>query len=227
MIKIAGLMPIAVDLEKSLLREAIVEMRNTCDAVILLHDSRGVPAVISQCVTEQLWVEGGDEIWDDRANRMVLLARAAKYGCNFVMWLDDDELLGPSFTHKHVHELCEQADAQGHVAIMAKVKTAWNKTHWRTDGIFGRQVKVRLQLNPLMLKNPNFQVERRLHALPRLEGTEMWLPESDFVIHWGLRAKSLREKNVAKYLAADPENKFSEVRYDYLLDESGMTLEPL
>lgn len=232
--KIAGLLPLRLDPEKDNLHTVSRQLERVCDEVIILHDNPSVlcgPPRVDIRLSEEIVIHDGswDCKWNDWANRLILLVRAGKHDYRWVLWLDADEELGKTFTREHVHEICEQADAQGHVAIMAKVKTAWTETHWRKDGIFSNQMKTLLQVNPLMLKNPNFEYspERKLHGFPRLEGPKMFLPETDFLIHWGLRSRSLREKNVAKYKLADPNGEFTEVPYDYVLNDAGAMLEPL
>lgn len=226
--KIAACLPLKLDPEKSNLSESMKQMATVTDEIIVLLDHQPwVTGLNCVKITETLSLSGGDGIWNDFALRSTLLARAAHYSCRWVMWLDDDETLGPFLTRVRIRELCAQAEESGSVCVMPRVRTAWNATHWRADGIFGDQRKPLLQLNPFMLKSATFEYgpEQRLHCYPIMAGPR--LSVDDYLIHWGMRTQALREKNVSKYEAADPECEFSNVRYDYLLDETGIDLRPL
>lgn len=226
--KIAALMPLRIDREKTMLGWAMRDIERVCDEFIVLHDRPdGPPPGILVPFVEEMIVNSAGDAWDDWSNRATLLVRAAKFGCAWAMQLDDDETLGPSWTRERVHQLCEEAEASGFVQIICKVRTVWDEQHYRTDGVFANQHKTFLLKNPFMLKEIKFEFDpqHRLHHFPNLEGPKMFV--DDFILHHGMRTRSMREKNVAKYAAADPENKFSSVKYDYLLSTEGMTLEPL
>lgn len=231
-IKISGLLPLKLDPEKDILHTVSRQLYDVCDEVIILHDNPDLslgPPRTDIGLAEEIVIQDGKSYskWHDWSNRMALYARAAKYECQWAMLQDADETLGPTITRARVRGLCEQADANGQVAVIVRVRTAWSDTHWRTDGVFGNQSKPLLVKNPLMLKNPNFMwtPEKRLHGLPRLEGPVLWV--DDFIVHHGMRTRSLREKNVAKYAAADSNNEFSSIPYDYLLNEDSATFELL
>lgn len=228
--KIAGLLPLKIDPEKSTLYDSAKDIIRVTDEFIILCDGPQPEArnvLTGLRATEFITVEGGDGVWNDFTNRLTLLARAAKYGCRWCAFIDDDEVLGPSLTRERVRQICTDADAAGQVVVSVSVRTAWNESQYRTDGLFGGQNKPLFQVNPLMLKAPVFfhTYDKLLHFFPRLEGPEGRV--EDFLIHWGMRTRSLREKNVRKYQQADKEQKFSTVPYDYLLDETGMTLAPI
>lgn len=227
-LKIAGLLPLKVDPEKSKLQEMVKNLSDTCDEIIVLHDNpEGARPIVLGPVTEHLKVEGLTQGWDDFSNRATLLIRAAKYGCRWGMQLDDDETMGPTLTRERVHDICQKCEDDGYVQVVVKVRTAWNETRWRTDGVFGVMIKSFLVKNPYMLQHPEFEYgpDYALHHFPTLNGPKLVV--DDYIIHWGLRSPSLRKKNVEKYQMADPENKLSGVQYDYLNDETGIILEPL
>ena len=224
--KIAALIPLRINPEKTKWSEASAAAERLCDSVIVLHDRQANDLQGFQC-TEELRVEGGDGVWNDWCNRATLLARAAKYGCRWVMWLDDDETPGPTLTRERVQQLCSEAEAGGYVQVSVRVRTVWNETHYRCDGLFGCQMKTFLQLNPFALKNPCFEFapEYRLHHFPNLDGPKLYT--YDHIVHWGMRTRQLRELNTAKYEQADPEKNFSGVAYNYLLNEDGIKLRPI
>lgn len=225
--KIAGLIPHRPDPEKDMLAEVLDDLRSVCDEVIMLYDRTGFGSWRPD-LTENMWIEGGDGVWSDFLNRTCLLARAAKYDCRWVVWADSDERLGPTLTRARVLEICEQADKTGCPVVEARCRTAWNETQWRCDGLFKEQRKQYFQVNPFMVgKSIEFDrsPQARLHSFPTLKGPIMTV--DDHIIHWGLRTRSLREKNVARYEAADPKQEFSPIPYNYLLDEKGLKLAPI
>lgn len=227
-LKIAALMPLKIDPEKTLIKDALADATTVCDETIVLFDNDET-RIPRTDVTEvlRLWRKGP---WNDFTNRLTLLARAATYGCQWVMMLDDDERLSPTFTWERAHDICFMAQERGATKVIVRVKTAWNKTHWRTDNIFGMQRKTFFIQNPFMVPGPiqfEFGAGDFLHRPVSMTGPMFWAPQDLFIVHWGLCTRQLRVKNTAKYQDADPENKFSTAPYDYLLDESTLTLEPL
>jgi hypothetical protein len=227
--KVAALMPIKIDFGKSCISSAVSDAKGVSDDVILLWDN---PLAFNEGsdpgITENIMVRSIDESWNDWVNRATLLARAAKYKCDWAMWLDDDEELGPSLTYARIHELCEDADAKGFVCVDVLVRTAWDELHWRCDGRWATQRKLFLQKNPLMLQNPNFEStpNHYLHHFPSLVG-ERLRPAGDYIIHFGLYTPELRRKNAEKYKRMDPTQQFSPIPYDYVLDETGLKLKKL
>jgi hypothetical protein len=227
--RIAGIMQLKYDPEKSMLGTSLQSLMNCCDEVFVLIDNPGLnhppmPPGLTETLSVKTHSANG---WSDWGNKMALLARASKYGCRWAFHLDDDETIEPGMNFSNVHALCELADAQGATAVEFPVRTVWKEGLWRTDGIFGRQTKYVLQINALMLRSPTFEhtPEERLHAYTTVSGPKM--PTLRIITHWGLRTRSLREKNVARYESEDPDQKFSHVPYRYLLDEAGMELQPL
>lgn len=225
--KICACLPLLHHPEKSLFEAAINDMRALCDEIIVMHDFRS-SIDVGKFVSEELRITQQDPtFWHDYANRTTLLSRATRLGCECVMWLDDDELLGPSLTRERARNLCEEMIRGDYGQVIVQVRHMWNETHYRADGNFGTAKKTFFQLNPLMLKEPVFAwgPERKLHHFPNLDKPA--LEVQDYIVHFGLRTRSLREQNVLKYESADPECKFSCVPYNWLLDETGMELKPL
>lgn len=227
--KLAGLMPYRPDARKSRIGRALEDMARVCAEIIVLHDrphSLPTPA-LPRGVTEEVWITNNDSVWNDYSNRATLLARAAKYGCDWAMWLDDDETLGSDMTAARVGEICQDADLNQAVTVMVRVKTMWDEFHWRCDGVFGRQWKHFFQRNPFMIKNPQFEhgPADLLHNFPTLEGKRHNV--SAHILHWGMVTRELREANVEKYHKADPGAKFTDIPYNYLLDETGIHLKKI
>jgi hypothetical protein len=228
--KIAALMPLRMDPEKSKFFDALACLESTCDEIIVLHDRPDDLLSIPKSpikLTEEVIIKGGSDVWNDWCLRTTLLARAAACDCRWVMWLDDDETLGASLTRERVHQLCDAADAASQVAVSCRVRTLWSETHYRIDGPLGLQTKSLLQLNPFMVQNATFEYHPslRLHHFPLMTGPKSVC--ADYILHWGMRTPSLREKTIEKYSKADPEQKFVTDEYGSLMNETGIALEPL
>jgi len=223
-VKIGAILPLRLDPLKDMLPEVLEQLNDRCDHVFVLHDRARTK--LPWPVTEEVTIAGPGP-WNDWVNRLTLMARAIKYGCQFVVQNDSDEIVGPTLTRKRLVQLCEQSLAENIAEVIVNVRTAWTRTHWRTDGIYGQQVKSFILRNPFDVSPIDFEwgPDKRLHHFPNLKGTKLRV--DDYIIHHGLCTPEMRERNVAKYSAADKDNAFSCVRYDYLLNEQGITLEPL
>lgn len=226
--KLCACLPLRYDPEKSMLRDAILSMRKLCDEVIVMHDFASSLPPVWLLASEDLRVtRQKDPSWNDWTNRLTLAARATRLGCDVIMWLDDDELPGITLTYDRCRELCQQMLDGNYGQVIVRVRHAWNDTQWRADGMFGQAKKTFFQVNPLMLKSPVFKwgPDKQLHHFPNLDLPA--LEVDDHIVHWGLRTPALREKNIAKYEAADSECKFSCVPYSWLRDTQNIELRPL
>jgi hypothetical protein len=227
-------MPLKYDCEKSTLFDSLADLTNVCDEVVVLRDlgDRSLdmfPGTLK--ISEILHTIYQDRpSWNDWVNRVTLLVRAARLGCDFVMWLDDDERLGPDLTSRErIRNLCDTMARGNFGQVIVRVRHLWNETHWRCDDQFGQSFKTFLQPNPFVTRpdNINFKwgPEQALHHFPNLSDASYEV--NDYIIHHGHKTRSLREKSVRKYAEHDPDNKHSCVRYDWLLDETGIQLKPI
>lgn len=227
--KLCACLPLNYDAEKSMLFSgALADMKRIADEVIVLHDYQSVRNMPNLNVSEELRIEHQDKpFWHDLANRMTLLTRAMRLGCDYVMQLDCDETLGPTLTRARALEICQAIKDGNYGQARVKVRTVWDDKHWRCDGIYENMVKTFFHVNPLMLKEPRFAwgPDKQLHHFPNLDLPALHV--RDFIYHHGLRTPELRRKYVAKYEAADPDQKFSAWPYSKHADETGLKLLPL
>jgi len=219
--KIAGLMPIGRESKPDF--GSLNQLVALCDAVIVLADnvewSSGLPDEIARLARK-------NEEWNDWTNHLTLLARAAAHGCDWVLLLDDDELLEPSITRDGLHQQIEVAVHKGCDLISYRVREVWsaNPLQYRSDGIWGRKRKVVVHRNPLLGGFVHWQgnATARLHAQCLPHGKTM---ETECqLLHYGMSTPELRQARVDKYKQLDPTNHFNQIGYDYLIDETGMEL---
>jgi hypothetical protein len=189
--KIAGLMPITVSTPAASIRymQGLVDVPLT-----FLDDSPGE--------------------WNHYGNWLVLLAKAAKAYCDWVLWLDDDETLPPEVTKDTLLSLITQARNSGCVAVTFRRCDMWNETHWRSDGVWGRKRKVILQRNPLTEEFVHWRAshKERLHVQPLQVGDIM---QADVkIFHHGWNSPEKRIATRIKYVKEDPGNVFQPIGYD-------------
>lgn len=207
---------------------AFQQMRGLCDVVIVLCDSCHVFDAHWQKIAGGIRIDETIEVnnqlgWEDYTNRMTLLTRAAAHHCDWVLWLDDDEVLQGA-TRSKILEYIDLAEKLHRVAVRLEKREMWTDRHFRNDGIWKKQ-KLVLQKNPMLQLETRWRDWhlRRLHALPLQEGEIMDVAGSR-LLHYGMSTPELREARVRKYRLADPGNKFQPEGYDYMLDETGIEL---
>lgn len=227
--KTAALMPWrpAPMKSKSLAMACSNAVASVVDHVIILND-RTIPEKwqgINQ-QAEVISVFGGVDKWNDYGNRLTLLARAAALGCQWVVWCDDDWTF-PYLTKKALLEQIRDATERGCIGIQYRLREMWDSTHYRSDGMWNFKTKVAIQKNPLMDEMVHWRGNhlQPLHAMPLQVGDIM---EADCdVLHWGMCTEELRKDRCEKHKKLDPENKYQEIGYDYMLDYQGIELTPL
>lgn len=201
--KIAGLMPVK-DYDHG---PSLGQLKKLTDETFVFYDNQ-------------------DE-WNDYANRVMLLTRAASKGYEWVVWLDADELL---------HDVCKAdilnqvnfANKMGAIGVQYRVREMWDETHWRSDGIWGGKAKVVVQKNPMISPVVRWGPRHlnRLHAFPLQAGAMVETEKQ--LLHYGMSTPEKRTARFLKYKREDPSNKFQPgIGYDYLLDESGMVLQSI
>lgn len=206
---------------------AFQQMRELCDVVIVLCDGCHVFDAHWKKIAGGIRIDETIEInnglgWEDYANRMTLLTRAAAHKCDWVMWLDDDEVL-QKVTRQTILDQARDADWNGCVAVRYDKREMWTNHHYRNDGIWKKQ-KIVIQKNPFMDRAAEWRDWhlKRLHAMPLQVGDIMDVQTR--LLHYGMSTPELREARVRKYSSADPGNKFQPEGYDYMLDETNIEL---
>lgn len=165
-------------------------------------------------------------VWEDGLNHRLLVEAAWAHAPDWLLCLDADERLECGFRER-VRALLEAPAARGAPAYALRVLHPWNDgRHHRVDGVWGSKLIARL----FRARYDHVFDDRRLHGqwAPLNSKTDGGYPPVDaLVYHLGMLGPAQRERRLAKYRQADPDNRWQRVGYDYFRDEQGLRLEPL
>jgi hypothetical protein len=222
--KIAGLMPIGLGPEGKFRMQSFDQLRELSDMAIVLEDKFPAPQVVRHNAHEVITINHSQP-WSCYSNRLMLLARAAANGCDWALWVDEDDQLDPRLGRTEIDAMiayCEHVKTEPIVAIRFKVREMWNETHWRRDGVFGKKSRIVLQKNPLLMPSVTWKNHWNPHSMPVQEGEEF---QSGWeLFHWGMSTPELRAARVAKYAETDPDNRWQPEGFSYMTDETNMEL---
>lgn len=165
--------------------------------------------------------------WDERKNRELVLKAAYQISNRqnpWVLCVDADERLEINFLKNIRNIIKEHAPTQTAVAL--HFRELWDNTHqYRDDGVWGEKQKT--ILFPLKEKMTfNFKQE---HHIPwiyqELEGNEKL---SDYSIyHLKMVKPKDRAERAKLYNTLDPQKKMQPIGYDYLTDETNISLKQI
>lgn len=199
--------------------EAFRQLVMLSDHVIVLEDGGKAPFNPHTLADEIIRLDG--QPWNDFGNRLMLLARAAASGCDWVLWLDEDDVLSPEITKAAIQGMVSSCEVDGIIAVRFRVREMWNQTHWRIDGLFANKSRIVLQKNPLLLTSVTWKNPWNPHAMPVQEGLEF---QSGWeLFHWGMSTPELRAARVAKHEKSDPDRKW-QADYSYIENSDGLEL---
>jgi len=95
-------------------------------------------------VIEIIYQDAG---FNEKRDRLLLQKAAQAHGADWIMSLDCDEIMEENFTYDYVHDLLNPIDPQI-LAYSFPFKTFYlGKTHFRSDGVFGKMRSTRLWRN--------------------------------------------------------------------------------
>lgn len=165
--------------------------------------------------------------WHDYANRLALLARATAYECDWVLWVDDDWTF-PGITRERLFEQISRADAEHRCGVNYSLREMWDEKHYRSDGIWKEKRRTVLQKNSLSYRGITWREShlQPLHAMPLPASWNMLETDCE-VLHWGMCSPYLRKQRVDKHNKLDPDKKWQQMGYDYMIDETGIELTPI
>jgi hypothetical protein len=168
---------------------------------------------------------GSQELLEDAKNHRTLTEAAWEHGPAWLLGIDADERVERNFRRRALREI-RRASSAGHSALWVPFRELWNGPDTvRTDGVWGGKRKACLFESD---RNHRFD-DRRLHAIwapwPPPDGD---YPTADLrLYHLRMIRPEDRRARVERYRELDPDARWQEIGYDYLLDEGGIVLDPL
>jgi hypothetical protein len=168
---------------------------------------------------------GAQEDMEDGRNHLTLMEAAWPHGADWFLGIDADERIEVDFRRRAEAEI-DRAEAEGHVALWVPFLELWgSREQYRTDGTWGAKRK------PCLFKvDPNAQYgKQRLHSVwapwPPPNGE---YPIADLrLYHLRMIDPEDRRARAERYKRIDPDRRYQEIGYDYLVDDEGIELEPV
>jgi hypothetical protein len=200
------------------------------DGVIALDDQStdGSRAFVEAqpLVVEVLSVPPGAQLeLEDGKNHRALTEAAWEHGGDWLLGIDADERVERGFRRRASREIA-RAEAAGTSALWVPFRELWDSPEQvRTDGIWGSKRKACL----FRADREHVFDDRRVHAIwaswPPPDGD---YPTADLrLYHLRMIRPEDRRARVERYHRIDPDRRWQEIGYDYLLEEDGIVLEPL
>lgn len=168
---------------------------------------------------------GAQEELEDGKNHRALVEAAWRHDSDWLFGVDADERVERDFRRRAERELAT-AEREGHAALWVPFRELWGAPdRIRVDGIWADKRKACLFRND---REHRFD-DRRVHAIwapwPPPDGD---YPEADLrLYHLRMIRPEDRRARLARYRRIDPKDRWQEIGYDYLLDETGLDLRPL
>lgn len=165
--------------------------------------------------------------WNGVTHRRLLVDAAARHGAEWVLALDADERVERGFRDR-AERLIVEAGPEGPMAYAVTLRELWDRPNqYRVDGLWGRKAIAR------------FFRMRRDHDFGAGALHGHWAPENSrgpdgafvradlTVYHLKMIRAEDRERRMRRYQALDPGKRWQRIGYDYLVDTTGLQLEPL
>ena len=214
-------------------------LKSLCDFTTVLDDNSIDPDSIRALMAEDpgehmLLTRPDDSLWNDTANRTMLMYRAYVAGCDFVLpWSAD--VLPSAKLYEWIQSLRHPTAARALSPRIdfyrVELRELWDSPYrWRSDGVWAKKRNVFLQRNWFF--DPQYSMplaENRLHAYPFPPHREAKIQDLKLpccIYHFGSIGIGQRMERVAKYAVEDKANQF-QADYTYLNNEAGAELTPV
>lgn len=205
-------------------------LRGQVDGVIALDNQSSDESrafVESQPLLLELLVvpPGAQGELEDGRNHRALVEAAWRHRPAWLLGIDADERVEREFRQRAEAEI-DRAEDAGEVALWVPFWELWGAyDRVRVDGVWGQKRKA-----CLFVADPAHRFdERRLHQIwapwPPTEGEYRTADLN--LYHLRMVRSEDREARVERYRRIDPDRRWQEAGYDYLLDEEGLELVPL
>lgn len=216
--------------ESRYLPEFLENVAAQVDGIIGLDDGstdgsaevvRGHPSVIEVLRLTQ----HGDHGWDERRNRAILVDAAIRHRVEWVVAVDADERLERDFRSR-AEALMKRANEEGRAAYSVVLRELWGSmSTYRVDGIWGQKKSARFFRVPEYYEASDMALHG--HWPPKsAHNPDAQFELVDLVIYHLAMINAIdREARKLKFQRLDPESRWQSIGYDYLTDETGLTLE--
>jgi glycosyltransferase involved in cell wall biosynthesis len=167
--------------------------------------------------------------WDERANQMALLKAGRRHGSDWFITIDADERLEQRLV-RDLRTVLVEAEARQIEACSLQLRELWNnRRHYRTDGLWRGKARFRLFRNrdhhTKFDPRPLHRHWMPLEIATNLSKVGAHLPYN--LYHLRMIRPEDRAARHERYRTLDPDARYQPQGYDYLVDETGMVLEPV
>lgn len=164
--------------------------------------------------------------WDERRNQMALLKAGRRHGAGWFLAVDADERLEQRLV-TDLPQLLTEADARQIEAYSLQLRELWNdRRHYRVDGLWRGKARFRLFRNrehhTKFDPRPLHRHWMPLEIATNLATVGAHLPHN--LYHLRMIRPEDRAARHQRYLRLDPDRRYQQQGYDYLVDETGMVL---
>lgn len=170
----------------------------------------------------------GTVSWDDRGNTVLwrhcgqlnnrLTEEARAKGADWVLHIDPDE----RFERNAGRQIRKLIEAPGKIIYGFRFRELWTPDSYRTDGVWGQKVKY--VLFPLLPGQAFMCTPIHSQVSPQNSDYQR-VPTDINLYHLKMIDPQNRKDRRDLYQSLDPEHRFQSIGYDYLADETGLTLE--
>lgn len=164
--------------------------------------------------------------WDEVGNHRALIQAALRHCAEWVVCVDADERLEQHFRTR-AERVIARGQLLGYSAYAVRLRELWDDPgQYRVDGIWGQKMVARL----FRLREDHEFDARPLHGLkaPLQALRRGRFPKADLnIYHLAMLRAEDREMRRRRYEEADPNRRWQRIGYEYLTDQSGLTLQSL
>lgn len=222
--KIAGLMTVKNYRDRS---GAFESLQALSDITIVLDDNSTTQFKHRHQCDEYIALEN-KLLWNDTANRTLLMYRAFVHGCQWTVWIDDDIIYSKNFQCRgDVIRYINFLEAINRDTGWFVLRDLWEShNQYRTDGIWSRKSITVLRKNWFYYPKINIPAANlRLHrpVYPGNMKQPTFVTKKYIAYHCGCFTHAARAARVAKYCEQDPQNGFQK-DYSYMLRTRGLKL---